>query len=86
VKDGYHVPILELITPDGSELHALEFADRPALYVMMRQVADQVERIGAIGLIHTAEAWFASASQCRASCALPERNNSSVSSACTRRQ
>lgn len=60
VKDRYHLPIVELITPEGSELHALEIQDRPALYVIMRQVADQVERFGATGLIHTAEAWFAS--------------------------
>lgn len=60
--DGYHNPIVLLETADGSgELHALDAPDRASHYVQMQQLADQVERLGAVGLIHIGEFWAAPA-------------------------
>lgn len=58
--DGYHHTLVRLMTQDGdAQLHFLEFADHPGLYVLIRQIADEVERIGAVGLIYIAEFWAA---------------------------
>lgn len=60
VRDGYHLPFLQLVTSDGGgELYTPAADDRQALYVLMHRMASQVERIGAVGLIHTAEFWMA---------------------------
>ncbi len=60
--DGYHLTLAILETEDGQgELHFLDIPDRAGLYVLMRQLADQVERTGAVGLIHVAEYWGARA-------------------------
>lgn len=59
-RDGYHHSLALLETEDGrAELHFLEISDRAGLYVLMRQLADEVERTGAVGLIHIAEYWGA---------------------------
>jgi len=59
--DGYHQTIALLEAFDGeTQIHALEESDRAGLYVLMRQLADEVERMGAVGLIHVAEFWVAS--------------------------
>ena len=58
--DGHHEAIALLETPDGQrQLHNLAITDRASLYVLMRQLADEVERIGAVGLIHIGEFWAA---------------------------
>jgi hypothetical protein len=58
--DRYHHSLVLLETADGqAELHFLEIPDRAGLYVLARQLADEVERTGAIGLIHIAEFWAA---------------------------
>jgi hypothetical protein len=60
--DAYHDPIVLLETADGgAELHGLDIPDRASLYVQMQKLADQVERIGAVGLIHIGEFWAAPA-------------------------
>lgn len=58
--DGYHHTMALLETKDGQgELHFFEIPDRAGLYVLMHQLANQVERTGAVGLIHIAEFWAA---------------------------
>ncbi len=58
--DGYHHTIALLETADGNaELHLLDVPDRAGLYVLMRRLADEVERTGAVGLVHIAEFWAA---------------------------
>lgn len=62
VRDGYHVPIAVLVMPDGErELHGLKIDDRQGLLVLMRRLADEIERTGAVGLIYVAEFWSAPA-------------------------
>jgi hypothetical protein len=52
--------MLHLTKADGDvAIHILPAHDRQTLYVMMREIADEVERFGATGLIHTAEYWAA---------------------------
>jgi hypothetical protein len=58
-KDGYHHTIALLESPESAQLHALADSDRAGLYVMMRHLADEVERAGAVGVIHIAEFWMA---------------------------
>src|SRR5262249_16007248 len=60
VTDGYHLPLVLLVMPVGREtLHFLDVPDRQAIYVTMRQIANEGERSGAVGVIHVAEFWMA---------------------------
>jgi hypothetical protein len=58
-KDGYHHTTVLLETPEGAQVNALAETDCAGLYVLMQQIADEVERTGAVGLIHIAEFWRA---------------------------
>lgn len=64
LKDGQHLPFIHLLTPDGDgAVHGIGADDRQALYLLMRQVAESVERIGATGVVHIGEFWMANAEE-----------------------
>lgn len=59
-RDGYHHPLVLLVGEDGQgELNFLNIHDRATLNVLMRRLADEVERAGSVGLIHIGEFWAA---------------------------
>lgn len=56
--DGYHLPLLLLLMPNGrDEMAFLKIDDRQALYVTMNEIATHVEQTGATGLFHIGEFW-----------------------------
>lgn len=60
-QDKYHSGMVVLQMRDGGlEFMSVNPGDQSENYLMMRQVADQVERTGAKGLIHICESWVAS--------------------------
>lgn len=66
VADGYHLPTAILHYPDGSySINQLLPEDRSEKYLLMEQLADEVSRRGATGVVFIAESWIAPFDQAR---------------------
>lgn len=62
LKDKYHVPMAFLQLPDGSwQFNTFVIQDQEDKYVLMRQLANEIERTGAEALIDIHEVWYAPA-------------------------
>jgi hypothetical protein len=59
LKDGYHVPIALLLNGhQWVQVFQIELENRAAKYMMMRELANEVERQGADGVILINEIWI----------------------------
>ena len=58
-KDGYHLPVAFLGYPDGTRrITGLQIDDRTGKHLLMRKLAVEIEKTGAVSLILINEAWL----------------------------
>lgn len=65
-KDKNHVRLVWLKTPSGWTLQGMQAQDRVEKYVLMRRLAEEIQRVGATALVEISEMWVSSVEEYRA--------------------